>query len=165
MTAQDAHDFVVVTGRISAALFVVALLGAAVHRHALKVWMAFLAIHTVHFAAVLWFAVANEGRDLFPGGTSLVEAGGWPVVLGSAVLFYALALTVLLALRKERRAGRWLSWAGAAATTLIGFEFLAVYVPLVPASPVFALSVAALVVALGFYLVRTIPQPGDRPAP
>lgn len=163
MTAQEIHGFVVATGRLSATVFVFALLAAGGgSRRALAFWWAFLCAHTVHFAVVAWFAVANGGRGLFPGGRSLEEAGGWPILLASAAVFYGLALTALAARRADAAAGRWLRIAGTTATTCIGLMFLATYVPLVATSTYFILPVMAIGGALSFYLVRGVVRHAER---
>jgi hypothetical protein len=163
MTPDDVHALTVMTGRLSAAVFVLALLGAALRWRPVPLWLTFLGVHTVHFAVVLLFAVANQGRNLFPGGTSLDEAGGWGVLLGSGTLFYALALTSLACLRAGQRAKRWLRIAGPLAATLIALMFAATYLPLVPVSPFFMLPVAAIGAALGLYLMRSIPAMRTKP--
>lgn len=155
MTAQEVHGFVVGTGRLSATVFVFALLVAGGSRRALALWWTFLGAHTVHFAVVAWFAVANGGRGLFPGGRSLEEAGGWPTVLASAALFYSLALTALAARRAGVASSRWLRIAGSTATTCIGLMFLATYVPLVATSTFFILPAAAITGAMSFHLMRS----------
>ena len=38
-------------------------------------------------------ATGTKGRDLFPGGRSLNDAGGWPTVVGIYTIFFALAYT------------------------------------------------------------------------
>lgn len=163
MAIEEAHQIAVYTGRLSAVVFVIALLGAGSGRRAVASWLAFLAAHTVHFLAVLWFALLNSGRDLFPGGTSFEQAGGWPTVLASLAVFYSLASIVLAARRAGPAAGRYLRRAGLAATIAIGAMFLATYGPLVAQSTLFALPVAVIAGALGLHLARTIGQARARP--
>jgi hypothetical protein len=158
MTIEDAHQLAVYTGRVSAAAFVVALLMATRSQRAVVSWLAFLAAHTVHFFTVLQFARLNGGRDLFPGGTSFEEAGGWPTVLTSLAVFYGLAAIALAARHAGPAAGRYLRRAGLAATVAIAAMFLATYGPLAAQSALFALPSAVIVVALGLYLARTMAQ-------
>lgn len=154
MGPEDIHAIVAGTGRLSAALFAGALVGAALAWHAVRLWLAFMAAHTIHFAAVAWFAVVNDGQNLFPGGRSLAEAGGWPALLAIAAFFYALALISLASM--TRPFARRLRMAGVLTTGIIGFMFLAVYVPMLRIAAIFVLLAAAIVGALGFFLVREI---------
>lgn len=158
MGVQEIHDLVVGTGRVSAAMFVLALLGAGAAERAVALWWAFLGGHTAHFVAVAWFAIVNEGRDLFPGGRSFEDAGGWPTVLGAVALFYALALAGLAERRSGPAAGRWSRMAGLAATVVIGLMFLAVYIPMIASSAFFAMPSMAVMGALGAYLAHAAQQ-------
>jgi hypothetical protein len=161
---HEIHRLVVGTGRVSAAVFVLALLAVGAGSRAVALWSAFLAAHTVHYGAVAWFGVVNEGRDLFPGRTSFADAGGWPVVVAGVTLFYTLAIIGLAERRAGDVASRWLRVAGLAATTLIGLTFLAVYVPLVDNSIVFAGPALAIAAALAVYLALAMQRSRvDRP--
>ena len=159
MGPDEVHTLVVVTGRLSATLFVAALCGAVLPWRAVQLWVGFLSAHTIHFAAVLSFAILNKGRDLFPGGMSLADAGGWPALAASATFFYSLAVTNLVSMRRGPRAGRWLRLAGPIAASLIGSMFLATYMPLVGISAFFAIPVLAVSAALVTYLWRTFRRP------
>jgi hypothetical protein len=154
MTPEGIHSLVVGTGRLSTAVFIAALLASGAGRLGLRSWLAFVAAQTVHFAAVLWFGIANGGRDLFPDGRSLGDAGGWPALLGIFAFFYILAFPVLTARRAGPDAGPRLRLAGRGATTLIGLIFLATYVPLIGGSMLFAMPVVVVSGALGAYLAR-----------
>lgn len=155
------------TGRLSALLFVTALLAPAVSgrasRRSAGFFLAFITAHTAHYAAVVWFAVANGGRDLFPGGRSLQDVGGWLTVLGLFAFFYVLAFIGLAARRAGLAAGRWLRGADRMATILIGLQFVATYAPLVTRSLWFVAPTALLFIALVAYAfgdkVRRLPCP------
>lgn len=83
-----------VTARASSLLFAAAHVSRA---HSGRSWrplyLLFVVMHAIHFAAVARFATVTKGRDLFPGGRSLNDAGGWPTVVGIYTMFFALAYT------------------------------------------------------------------------
>lgn len=92
------HDDTAVrlTARASALLFSAAQVAPQLGTEAARdsaslLYRAFLAVHTLHFAAVTRYAVHTGGRDLFPGGRGLQEVGGWPVMAGIFALFGVLA--------------------------------------------------------------------------
>lgn len=147
MTPEEIHHLVVGTGRLSAALFIVALLGAGVGFRAVPLWLAFVAAHTIHFSFVAWLAVASEGANLR-------DIGGWPTALGVGTGFYVLAACAALAWS----GGGWrvVHGIGHAGVVLIALAFIATYVPLLATSAFFALPVVGIVGALGFYLARVI---------
>ena len=58
-----------------------------------RLYLAFMAVHAIHFTVVSTYARINGGRDLFPGGRSLNQAGGWPTVVSIYAVFSSLALT------------------------------------------------------------------------
>lgn len=97
MSETTWHRRVRLTARTSGLLFAgsqaTAALGAPTARAARPLYLAFMAAHAAHFAAVSRYAVLNEGRDLFPGGRSIDSVGGWPSVFGIFGAFGALALT------------------------------------------------------------------------
>ena len=91
------HRAVRLTARQLALLFASAEAAAAVGPSAARaarfLYLAFLTAHGIHFTVVARFAVATEGRGLFPGGRSLSDAGGWRTVIAIFGLFAALAVT------------------------------------------------------------------------
>ena len=93
-TAQ-VYRAVQLTARSSALLFAAAqatsALGPRAGRAPRLLYLAFMAAHAVHFAVVARYAVVNNGRDLFPGGRSLHDVGGWPTVAGIYTFFAGLA--------------------------------------------------------------------------
>ena len=83
-----------------------------------------MAAHAVHFAVVARYAVVNGGRDLFPGGRSLHDVGGWPTVAGIYTFFSGLAVTGWAA-GAPRAAGQpSLRAVGQAATGLMAAMFV-----------------------------------------
>jgi len=153
------------TGRFSALLFAAALLIPTVSaqgaRRAAELFVAFVAAQTAHFAAVLWFAIVNDGQDIFPSSRSMQEAGGWPTVLGICAFFYALAFVALAARQAGSAAGGRLRRADGIATTIIGLMFLITYVPLITTSLWFAVPAALVLAGLIAYAfgdsVRRLP--------
>lgn len=139
------------TARVSAVVFALSLLVPALspQRSAHSGWLqiAFIVAHTLHFSFVAWLARVTGGAGMFPGGRSVAEVGGWPVVLAIFVLFYAVALVALVARRTSADHPR-LRTAGKLSTAFIGGMFVATYLPLVARSGwyvLLALLVAAAV--------------------
>jgi multisubunit Na+/H+ antiporter MnhB subunit len=89
------------TARVSAAAFAAALILFALgHRHrrrgvryGVRLFVAFILAHTIHFSAVAWLAMLTAGENIR-------RRGGWAVVLAVAVLFYLAAFGILRAWRK-----------------------------------------------------------------
>lgn len=146
-TAQ-VHRAVQLTARGSALLFAAAqatsALGPHTGRAPRRLYLAFMAAHAVHFSAVAWYAKRNEGRDLFPGGRSLSEVGGWPTMVGIFAFFSGLAVTgwVFGAPRATDQPVQ--RAAGQAATWLMAAMFVSVYLGQVPRSRWYAVPAAAL---------------------
>jgi hypothetical protein len=130
------------TARLSAVLFALSLLVPALATHRAKRWgrlqTAFIVAHTLHFACIAWLVSVSSGAGMFPGGRSVTEVGGWPVVLGIFALFYAVAFLASRARRADAAQTR-LRTAGKLATVFIGFMFVATYLPLVTRSGWYAL--------------------------
>lgn len=149
---DTSHLYLVVhwTARLSAVLFAAALLAPALSslsaRRAQTLYLGFIIAHTLHFSFVAWLAKVTGGENMFPGGRSVGDVGGWPAVLGIFAFFYTLALVGLVARRAGPRAGLGLRAAGRFSTTFIGFMFVSTYVPLIARSQWYALP-AALVAA------------------
>ena len=103
-----------------------------------------MAAHAVHFAVVARYAVVNGGRDLFPGGRSLHDVGGWPTVAGIYTFFAGLAVTGWVA-GAPRAAGQpALRVVGQAATGLMAAMFVEVYLGQLPRSRWYALPATAV---------------------
>ena len=147
MTSAAIHDLVVGTGRLSAALFVAALLGAGAGYRAVPLWLAFVAAHTVHFSFVAWLAAASDGANLR-------DIGGWPTALGVGAGFYI--LVACTAVTWSGIGWRAIHGIGPAGVVLIALALIATYVPLLATSMLFALPVVAIIGALSVYLARVI---------
>lgn len=119
------------TARTSALLFAAAqassALGPRTGRSAGRLYLAFMAAHAVHFTVVARYAVANGGRDMFPGGRSMHDVGGWATVAAIYSLFAGLAVTGWTT--SDPRAARTpaLRLTGQAATGLMAAMFVGVY--------------------------------------
>ena len=97
---SDTTQLVRRTARTSALLFAAAQATSAfppTQRASRGFYAAFLAAHAAHFVAVTRYAVRTGGHNLFPGGRSLSDVGGWPTVAGIYVAFAGLAVTGWLA--------------------------------------------------------------------
>ena len=103
MSTARVYRAVQLTARRSALLFAAAqatsALGPRAGRAPRLLYLAFMAAHAVHFTVVARYAVVNGGRDLFPGGRSLNDVGGWPTVAGIYTFFAGLAITGWVARR------------------------------------------------------------------
>jgi hypothetical protein len=146
-----------VTARVSALLFAAAqatsALGARTGRAPRRLYLAFMTAHAIHFIAVAWYAKLNRGRDLFPGGRSMREVGGWPTVVGIFAFFSGLAVTASVsgAPRMTDRPG--LRAAGQAATWLMSAMFASVYLGQLPRSRWYAMPAAGLAGAVSANVV------------
>lgn len=119
------------TARASAILFaaaqVTSALGLPTARASRPLYLAFMAAHAMHFTVVSRYAIANGGRDLFPGGRSMNDVGGWPTVLGIYTFFAGLALTGWITGRPAASSRPGMRVAGRAAKGLIGVMFVRTY--------------------------------------
>ena len=140
------------SARFAAAAFVVAVLVPPLVRGPERLsrwlWLVFLSAQSLHFGLVLRLGVLVHGANMFPGGRSIAESGGWPAVLGIFALFYSLALPVLWRRWRGRAAGPLLRFAATASTLCFGLMLLDTYVPLWHRSGWFVLPVALVAVAL-----------------
>ncbi len=146
-TAQ-VYRAVQLTARSSALLFAAAqatsALGPRAGRAPRILYLAFMAAHAVHFTVVARYAVVNRGRDLFPGGRSLHDVGGWRTVAGIYTFFAGLAVTGWIA-GAPRAAGQpTLRVAGRAATGLMAAMFVEVYLGQLPRSRWYALPITVV---------------------
>jgi PPOX class probable F420-dependent enzyme len=140
------------TARVSALLFAGAQAtsarGITAGPASRRLYLAFMSAHAVHFAVVARYAKANGGRDLFPGGRSMQEVGGWPRVLSIYGFFAILALLGWVA-GPPRASGRHpVSALGNAATGLIAALFVGTYLGQLPRSPWYALGATTVVGAV-----------------
>ena len=148
MDAAGVHRAVQLTARGSAVLFAAAqatsALGPRTGRAPRRLYLAFMAAHAVHFTAVTIYAKVNGGRDLFPGGRSMNEVGGWATVTGIFTFFSGLAVTAWAA-GAPRPTGQPLPPAlGQAATLVMAAMFGSVYLGQLPRSPWFAVPATAV---------------------
>jgi hypothetical protein len=160
VSAAALHLAVSWTARLSAVSFALSLLVPALSPkragHSGRLQLAFIVAHTLHFAFVAWLAGVTGGAGMFPGGRSVAEVGGWPVVLAIVALFYAVAFTAFTARRAGASRAR-LRTAGKLANAFIGFMFVATYVPLVARSGWYALPALLVMAAVAADL-----RPGAR---
>jgi hypothetical protein len=137
------------TARLSAMTFATALLTSAFSaRRSRALDTGFLVAHTIHFSFVVQLALATGGKDMFPGGEDIADAGGWPAVFGIFALFYVLAAVALSARHLGSRASLPVRVAGQLSTVFIGFMFVKTYLPLVARSYWYALPAALITTAV-----------------
>jgi hypothetical protein len=146
------------TARVSAAAFVAALLLFSLgdRRHPRGAWpeirlfVAFVLAHTIHFGTVVWLAVITDGENIR-------QREGWPVVLTVAVLFYLSAFGILRAWH-SRRSGRVMSRAGwlmaQSGVALIAVVFLNSYLSRVERMPVYWIPTIVMVIVAAMYFAR-----------
>lgn len=136
------------TARTSALLFAAAqaaaALGLRAERASRPLYLAFMAAHAVHFSVVVRYAVVNDGRDLFPGGRSLHDVGGWPTVAGIYTFFAGLAVTGWATGTPRAASRRAIRIIGRTATWLIAGMFVEVYVRQLPRSRWYAVPATAV---------------------
>jgi uncharacterized protein len=136
------------TARTSALLFAAAqaaaALGPRAERASRPLYVAFMAAHAVHFSVVARYAVVNDGRDLFPGGRSLDDVGGWPTVAGIYTFFAGLAVTGWATGRPRAVSRRAMRIIGQAATWLMAGMFVEVYLRQLPRSRWYAVPATAV---------------------
>jgi hypothetical protein len=117
-------------------------------------YLGFMTAHTVHFAFVFLLAQANQGQNMFPGGRSIEESGGWGAVIGIAAFFYTLAFLGLLGRAGE--VSSWRRWASLFATTFLGYMFVSTYVPLATTTPWYWLPAGVVTVAVLLNLAHAL---------
>ena len=148
LTTAQVYRAVRLTARTSALLFAGAQATSAFGPRAAPVsrrlYLAFMAVHAVHFSVVSTYAKVNGGRDLFPGGRSLGQAGGWPTVLSIYTLFSSLALTGWAAGGPMATTHPKIGTIGHAATRVIAAMFVGVYLGQLTRSPWYALPATAV---------------------
>ena len=146
------------TARASAAVFAGALVCFALANPnspakllpAVRLMAAFLLVHTIHFAAVLWLAWWTAGHNI-------EERGGWPLMLAVATVFYGAAFTILRRWN-QLRSGRVLHGRQRLAVTsgvaFIAALFLNSYVSRAVSTPIFWLPAISIAAAGVLYLAR-----------
>jgi hypothetical protein len=131
MNASALHRYVRLTARSSALLFAAAQAAPAVGPRAAgasrPLYLGFMAAHAVHFTVVARYAKVTGGRDLFPGGRTMNDVGGWPTVAGIYSFFAGLAGTGWAAGTPAAIGKPRMQVAGRAATGLIGAMFVGTY--------------------------------------
>ena len=148
LTTAQVYRAVRLTARTSALLFAGAQATSAFGPRAApasrRLYLAFMAAHAVHFTFVSTYAKINGGRDLFPGGRSLNQAGGWPTVLSIYTLFSSLAVSGWAAGGPLATAHPKIGTIGHAATRVIAAMFVGVYLGQVTRSPWYAVPATAV---------------------
>jgi hypothetical protein len=130
VSENGARRVVRLTARASALLFSAAQAASALptgRRFSASFYLGFMAAHAVHFAAVTRYARLTGGTNLFPGGRSMADVGGWPTVIGIYTVFSGLALTGWVARRPTATRRPWAPGVDGAATTLIAALFVGTY--------------------------------------
>ncbi|WP_437915611.1 hypothetical protein WME73_10820 [Sorangium sp. So ce302] len=152
MHTSDLYLAVHWTARASALLFAAALVAPALFRSSGQrsqgFYLGFILAHTIHFMFVIGLVRATGGANMFPGGRSVADVGGWPAVFGIFALFYALAFIAFAARRMGTRARSTLRVAGRLSTLFLGYMFVSTYVPLVSRSRWYALPAAIVATAV-----------------
>jgi hypothetical protein len=141
MKTASLHRAVRLSARTSVVLFTSAQVAQALRRPTPSTWrplyVAFVAVHAIHFGLVTAFARRTHGRALFPGGRNMHDVGGWPTVFGIFGLFLGLSTAGWMAAEPAdpRRGPHWgPHWVGRAAPALIGAMFASVYLGRLPRS-------------------------------
>jgi uncharacterized protein len=148
VSTASVYRAVQLTARTSALLFAGAQATSALGPRAAlasrTLYLAFMAAHAVHFAVVARYAVVNGGRDLFPGGRSMNEVGGWPTVVGIFSFFAGLAGTAWAAGAPQATGQPLMPAIGQAVTWVMAAMFVGVYLGQLPRSRWYALPAAAV---------------------
>ena len=164
MDEEQVGLIVRVTARLSAIAFMAALALFAVRYHAaprhargsIRLFVAFIVMHTIHFSAVVWLAVLTAGENIR-------ERDGWPVVLVVAAAFYLSAFGILRVWRGIG-SGRAVSprelLAAHVAVVFIAAIFVNSYVGRVRTMPVYWLWTVGMVLVVTAYLARARPVLG-----
>jgi hypothetical protein len=156
VTAQDLLTGVHWSARLSAILFALSLAAPVLPRFLARrsesLYLGFVAANTVQFLFVTLLALATGGANMFPGGRSVADVGGWPAVFGIFAFFYTLAFVGWVG----RRAGASsrLRTAGVLSRAFVGFMFVSTYVPLIARSAWYALPCALVAAAVVVDLTR-----------
>ncbi len=136
------------TARTSALLFagaqITSALGPRTGPAPRLLYLAFMAAHAVHLTVVARYAVVNRGRDLFPGGRSLEDAGGWPTVAAIYSVFAGLAVTGWATGTPRAASRRTTRIVGQTATWLMAGMFVEVYLGQLPRSRWYAVPATAM---------------------
>ena len=109
-TTTQLYRAVHLTARTSALLFAASQATAALDSGARQasrpLYIGFMAAHAVHFALVARYAQVSGGHNLFPGGCSMAQVGGWRTVLAIFTMFAGLAATGLVRRSAPKRPRR-----------------------------------------------------------
>ena len=155
MDQAQVESLVRVTARLSAAAFVAALIVFSIRRghparlrSAIRFLIAFIVVHTIHFAAVVWLALITDSENVR-------DRGGWTLLVPVAVLFYLAALAILRAWN-NLAARSWISggtrWAAHAGVVFIALVFLNSYLARVGPRPAYWVPAIVMIAAVTTYL-------------
>ena len=154
MDQAQVESLVRVTARISAAAFVTALIAFSIRRanparvsYAIRSLIAFIAVHTIHFGAVMWLAGMTAGENIR-------ARGGWTLLVPVAVLFYLAAFAILRAwwsLAARPSASRGVPWTSHAGVAFIALIFLNSYVARVGTLPAYWVPATVMIAAVFAY--------------
>ena len=147
MSTAQLHRAVRLTARTSALLFAGAQATSALGpaRASRPLYLAFMAAHAAHFTVVARYAKVKGGRDVFPGGRSVDEVGGWATVAGIYTFFFGLAITGWAAGAPRMTGEPSMRATQRAATLLMAAMFVGTYLGQLRRSPWYA--VPATIVA------------------
>ena len=152
LSAAHVYRTVQLTARCSALLFAAAqaasALGPRAGRAPTFLYAAFMAAHAGHLTAVATYAEVNGGRDLFPGGRSMNDVGGWPTVAAIYTLFSALAVTGWAAGTRRAPGQPSHGVIGQAALWVMAAMFVGAYVGQLPRSRWYAVPATAVAGAM-----------------
>jgi len=152
LSAAHVYRTVQLTARSSALLFAAAqaasALGPRTRRAPTFLYVAFMAAHAGHLTAVAAYAGVNGGRDLFPGGRSMDEVGGWPTVAAIDTLFSALAVTGWAARTQRAPSQPSHRVIGQAALWVMAAMFVGAYVGQLPRSRWYAVHATSVAGAM-----------------
>ena len=148
MSTAQLYRAVHLTARTSALLFAGAQATSALGPRAAPasrlLYLAFMTAHAVHFTVVARYASVNGGRNLFPGGRSLNEAGGWPTVAGIYTFFSSLAIAGWVAGAPQSTGENPMRSIGQTSRWIITAMFVGVYLGQVPRSRWYAVPAAVV---------------------
>lgn len=156
-----------VTARLSAIAWLAALALCAIRYRteprriveAIRLLVAFIVLHTIHFGTVVWLAVLTAGENVD-------ERGGWPAMLGAAAAFYLAAFSILrmwggvATAQPVSDAARGAAQLG---VLFIAAIFLNSYVSRTESMPIYWIWTMAMVLVVIVYLVRSARRPSGSP--
>ena len=140
-------------------LFAAADSGRGRLQRARRALVAFIAAHTIHFAAVVWLAAVTASANI-------EDRGGWVLMLMVAALFYASAAAILrvwsdVAEGRQPASGSWLG--SVLGVLFISAVFLNSYFARVEEMPIYWLAAVLMSAAVGLYLVSVAARARSSP--